>query len=143
MSGGQPPACPRGDFRVRRLGREDAEAYRRLRLQGLQERPEAFGADWDEERTQPLGWFADRLARSHVVGGPGKNGRLLGTAGLRNSESSKSRHVGLVRGVYVAPEARRKGLAAAMLGALIADSTAKFESIRLAVVADNQAAIRL
>lgn len=130
-------------FHLRRLRKDDAEAYRGLRLQGLRECPEAFGADWDDERAKPLQWFAERLARNVVVGGWTEGAQLLGIAGLRSSESPKSRHVAQLWGFYVAPEARRRGLAAAMLAALVDDSSKTLVSIRLTVVASNHAAVRL
>ena len=105
--------------------------------------PRSSGADWDDERDRPLAWFADRLARNVVVGGWMEHDQLRGIAGLRAPESPKSRHVAQLWGFYVAPEARRRGLGAAMLAALVEDSGRKFESIRLTVVASNHAAVRL
>jgi len=38
------------DFQIRRLEPHDAAAYRDLRLEGLRNHPEAFGASWEDER---------------------------------------------------------------------------------------------
>jgi ribosomal protein S18 acetylase RimI-like enzyme len=130
-------------FRVRRLLAADAGDYRALRLQGLRDCPEAFGAAWGDEASRPLDWFADRLERNPVLGGRDDRSALCGVGGLRFPDSAKSRHIAQLWGFYVAPEARRRGLAAALLEALIREAEGEFEAIRLAVVASNEAAVRL
>ena len=45
----------------RRLDAADAEAFRLIRLHGLQESPQAFSADLESNATLPLEHFAARL----------------------------------------------------------------------------------
>lgn len=130
-------------FRVRRLLADDAAGYRELRLQGLRGCPEAFGATWENEASRPLEWFAGRLERNLVLGGLSGSCALSGVAGLVSPESPKSRHIAQLWGFYVAPEARRRGLATALLEALIRHAEGEFEAIRLVVVASNEDAVRL
>lgn len=127
----------------RRLDATDAAAYRALRLEGLASAPTAFGSSFDDEAGQPLPWFADRLAHQAVFGGWAADGVLSGVAGLRFSDGVKTRHKGLLWGMYVQPSARGTGLAAALVEAVIAHGRGRVEEIRLAVVADNAPAVRL
>ena len=139
MQGSEPASAPG----LRRLRAADAGPYRALRLRGLCECPQSFGAAWEDESARPLEWFAERLDRNVVFGGLSESEALLGVAGLRSSDSVRSRHVAQLWGFYVAPEARRRGLAAALLHALIRHAEGQFEAIRLTVVSSNDAAVRL
>ena len=55
---------------IRQLTSEDAAAYQRLRLRGLQESPTAFGASLIEEESRTLEEVATRVA-------PAEDGSLL------------------------------------------------------------------
>jgi ribosomal protein S18 acetylase RimI-like enzyme len=128
---------------VRRLGALDAEAFRELRLEGLAGHPEAFGASWEEEAARPLSWFAERLERNAVFGGwTGGGAAMAGVAGLLVPEAAKLRHKGVLWGAYVRPPARRAGLGAALVAAVLAHARGVVEEVRLSVVASNAAAAR-
>ncbi|MBR0669067.1 GNAT family N-acetyltransferase [Roseomonas hellenica] len=126
---------------IRCLGAADAAAYRAIRLEALERCPENFGASADIEGAQPLAWFAERLAGSHVFAAGGDP--LDGVIGLRPQEAPKLRHKVLIWGFYVRPAARRRGLGAALLGHAIAAARGLVEELRLSVAAENAAAIRL
>ena len=83
---------------IRRLSVADAEAYRAIRLEGLERHPTAFGASFREESSRPLAFFADRLAANYVLGAE-KPGRLLGVAGFQFHDSEKVRHRGTLWGM--------------------------------------------
>ncbi len=55
----------------------------------------------------------------------------------------KMRHKGVLWGMYVRPEARGTGLAAALVERLLSEAQGIVEEVRLAVVTTNEAAIRL
>jgi ribosomal protein S18 acetylase RimI-like enzyme len=129
---------------LRRLGPADAPAYRALRLEGLERYPESFGAAWAEEAAHPLPWFAGRLQAHRVFGGwLRREGDLAGLAGLMLSGGAKQRHKGVLWGMYVRPEARGTGLAAALVRQVIEEAHGLVEELRLTVGAGNDAAIRL
>jgi RimJ/RimL family protein N-acetyltransferase len=131
-------------FTLRRLGAPDAAAHRDLRLLGLRGHPEAFGASFEDEAGRPLGWFAERLDADAVWGG-WRDGDpdLAGVAGLRVSGAAKARHKGVLWGMFVRPEARGSGLAAALAGRVLEHARGVVEEVRLTVVASNAAALRL
>lgn len=147
-----PAACRRRGSRVttasakllvRLLTPADAAAFRGIRLAGLAEEPRAFSADWGDEIQCDLGWFADRLRTSEVFGiDDGDNG-LCAVAGLAIRSNPKQRHKGHVWGVYVRPEARGRGLASALLAAVITAARGRVESLHLGVGTYNLAAIRV
>jgi ribosomal protein S18 acetylase RimI-like enzyme len=128
---------------VRILGPADAAAFRAIRLEALRLHPEAFGASLEEEAARDSAAFAARLAPAPpgaVFGafGGDAGAALLGTAGLHVDRALKSRHKGLVWGVHVRPEARGRGLGAALLAAVVAHAReAGLERLHLAVGTEN------
>ncbi|MFY7973066.1 MAG: GNAT family N-acetyltransferase [Rubrivivax sp.] len=106
---------------IRSLDAHDAAAYQALRLQGLRECPEAFASSSEEEEPLPLDTVAERLrprAEAIVLGGfaARPDGEaLVGIVGLGRETMRKLAHKGWIWGVYVAPEARRDGLAGRLL----------------------------
>ncbi|GAC1341789.1 MAG: GNAT family N-acetyltransferase [Acetobacteraceae bacterium] len=133
------PAAP---FTIRRLDATEAASYRELRLEALTRHPECFGASAAEEAARPLDWFAERLAGGTILGGA-REEMLLGIIGLFVPETAKSRHKGLLWGLYVRPAARGTGLAAALVQRMIAEAATQVEELQLSVVSSNRAAVAL
>ena len=136
------PASP-PQFILRRLSPADAADYRMARLEGLQNHPEAFGASWEDEAAKPLAWFTERLEQNVIFGGWLDASRLMGLAGLAIPTAPKLRHKAVLWGMYLRPEARRTGLAAALLTRVLAEAATTVEEFRLTVVQSNTAAVRL
>jgi len=130
-------------FTIRRLEPHDAAIYRELRLEGLKNHPEAFGASWDDEIDKPDAWWTGRLESNTVFGGWIDGSRLLGVAGLQVPGAAKQRHKAILWGMYVRPDARGTGLAASLLQHVIEHARPRVEEIRLTVMASNAAAHRL
>jgi len=104
---------------LRRLGAEDASAYREIRLEALADSPHAFSSTLESEQGQPLERFAARLADDFVLGafsGP----HLVGVAGFYVQPKPKHRHKGMLWGMYVRPDHRAAGIGRKLVEAIIA-----------------------
>jgi ribosomal protein S18 acetylase RimI-like enzyme len=127
---------------LRRLGPEDAVAYREIRLEALADSPHNFSSTLESEQDQPLDRFAARLADDLVLGafsGP----RLIGVAGFYVQPRPKHRHKGMLWGMYVRPDYRAAGIGRQLIEAIIAHARQHVELLQLFVIADNMPARRL
>jgi len=134
---------PGRSLKVRLLVADDVASYRELRLEGLKNHPEAFASSWEYEATKPASWWTERLEMNTVFGGWVDRSPLVGVAGLRVPGQVKLRHRGVLWGMYVRPEARGTGLAAALVRQVIEHARTLVEEICLSVVVSNAAACRL
>jgi len=130
-------------LKVRRLETSDVADYRELRLESLKGHPEAFASSWEQEADKPASWWVERLETNTVFGGWVNSSPLAGVVGLRVRDGAKLRHKGVLWGMYVRPEARGTGLAAALLQHVVDHSRSLVEEVCLTVVASNAAANRL
>ena len=110
---------------VRALRPEDAASFQPLRLRGLSECPEAFASSHDEEAGNSLAEVAARL-RAKPDGatfGWFEGTELLGIVGVQRERLRKLAHKAYVWGMYVAPEARRRGVGRQLLAHALAYAT--------------------
>jgi RimJ/RimL family protein N-acetyltransferase len=128
-------------FSVRRLSSQEADTFRSLRLESLQQDPEAFGSTFERELNESRQNFLERFDRSTLFGGfVGQN--LMAIVGFHPLEGPKIGHKGVLWGMYVRPEARGTGLATALVRSLIEHARDHVEQIQLTVVSDNPRARR-
>ena len=132
---------------IRRLTAADAAAFQALRLRALRENPEAFGSTYADEVDRPLDDVAARLAADAqesvvLAAAPAAGSPLVGVVGCYREGGRKRRHVGVVWGMFVAPEVRGRGIGQALLGALLAEVRAwpELDQLTLTVVPENVAA---
>jgi ribosomal protein S18 acetylase RimI-like enzyme len=130
------------EVEIRRLGSNDAELFRDIRLEALRCDPDAFGSTFEAESANSLSWFAGRLGTSQVLGAFDA-GRLVGIAVFVVQQSAKMAHKGSLFGMFVRPEARGAGVGRRLVEAVIDTARRQVEVIQLTVVADNDAARRL
>jgi ribosomal protein S18 acetylase RimI-like enzyme len=132
---------------VRPLTRADVEAFRKLRREMIEREPRSFGESLAEYDARSAESIARRLESpgNFVMGAFAESRELAGAAGFVRNPRLKSRHKGLIWGVYVRPEWRKQGVARAVLSKLIerVKENPDVEKILLTVAADQIAARRL
>lgn len=128
-------------FSIRRLLPSEAGVFRSIRLEGLQDAPDAFGSTFEKESAEPLQYFIERLDRNAVFGGFLGNS-LMGVVGFYQHESAKMNHKGVLWGMYVKPAARGSGLATALAERLLEHASKAVEQVQLTVVVNNLRARR-
>ncbi|BCW88440.1 hypothetical protein sos41_15790 [Alphaproteobacteria bacterium SO-S41] len=132
-------------FTIRTLTKADVALYRDLRLAALSDTPMAFSSSYEEESLRPLEDFRDRLPEDSVsaVFTAFDGARAVGMAGFQKNASLKSRHKGVMWGVYVAPDCRGKGLAGRLVDAVIAQARGKVMQLECGVAVENPSARRV
>jgi len=133
-------------MKVRQLTADDASAYQRLRLLALQESPTAFSSSYSDEAGRSPSEVASRLTPapdgSLCVFGAFVDDRLAGFLAFVRPRRAKLVHGAELHGMYVCPEFRRRGLAGALVDAVLAHarSLGGVRQLKLAVNATNLAA---
>ncbi|QUL54844.1 GNAT family N-acetyltransferase [Paenibacillus tritici] len=134
---------------IRTLAPSDAESYRALRLQSLQQHPEAFLSSYESEVKLSTETTRIKLDSSdeHFTLGAFLDGeqRLVGMATLFRESRPKIQHKAHVYAVYVDPDARKHGTGRALMLELIARAKAApgLELLTLTVTSNNVPAKRL
>jgi RimJ/RimL family protein N-acetyltransferase len=130
------------DVTIRRLLPADAALYRAIRLEALRFAPEAFSSTFAAEHAEPISWFATRL-ESAAVFGAFVAGELSGIAGFFRKPGLKEAHKGMLVGMYVRPNARKRGIGGCLAEAIVEHARQEVEILQLSVVAGNERARRL
>ena len=129
-------------LQIRRLENSDAELYREMRLDALQQNPEAFGSTFERENAQPLSWFEAVVGRS-VIFGAFLDGMLAGIAAYGVRDGPKQAHKALLWSMYVQAAARKLGLGRELVAAVLGHARGRVEMVQLTVVSENEGARRL
>lgn len=133
---------------IRSLTSADAEEYWELRLEALQQNPEAFATTYEDaiRRTDPIKRVATNLgASSSITFGAFMENKLVGVMTLAKNDLEKMRHKVNLFAVYVTPRMRGQKVGDALLIEVIqaAKQVPGVEKINLTVVTTNKAAIHL
>lgn len=121
---------------TRRLGPDDAAAFREARLECLRLHPENFGTVWEVEKQRPLAHFAAMLDEHQFWGGF-RGGALDGIVGFYVMPRAKERHRGVLYAMYVRHTARGTGMAGALVQAVIDHARPLVDLIWLKVAVAN------
>src|SRR3990167_4457866 len=127
---------------IKLLTPEDFESWKVLRLEALNQSPEAFGSSFEEEVNLSDEQFKDNLRKSTIFGAF-MEGQLVGCAGFYIPNFKKMSHRGVLFGMYVKPRSRKTGCAHELVKAVIAHAKSCVLQFHLTVVTSNPTALNL
>lgn len=130
---------------IRKVTGEEALEVHALRLRGLQESPQAFGATYEEDAALSEEVVRNRFSSSDYefcLGAFDADGAIVGMVSFVRPRRVKWRHSGAIYGMYVAPEVRGRGVGKALMIRLIeeAKTIPGLERLALDVVPSQVAA---
>ena len=136
---------------IRPITHQDATRFFALRARALQEHPEAFAQSHRSHMETPLEAVEERLRSTaespdeFILGLFDGDEALIGMVGFSRYAADKTRHKGLIWGMYVASEAQGRGFGRALMQEAISRAQAMpgLEQINLAVIDGNTSARRL
>jgi ribosomal protein S18 acetylase RimI-like enzyme len=130
-------------MQIRALMGQDAAVYQSLRLQALQEHPEAFGSSYEEEAKMTMEQVAERLSKpENVTFGMFADETLVGVVTLLTNLRPKLMHRASIVAMYVVPEKRGKGIGRRLMQAAIEEAMVRDEimDVTLSVSVGNESA---
>jgi ribosomal protein S18 acetylase RimI-like enzyme len=135
-------------IQTRMLVEDDAPSARALRLRALLDAPDSFLSSHDTEAAQPVAATVERLRQHDRIGtgvlGAFQDGVLVGTLFMARESHRKAAHRANLGGMYVAPEARSRGIGRALIDAAVDRLRALgVEQVHLYVATTADAARRL
>ena len=131
------------NYTIRRLGPSDASDYLKIRLEMLQDLPEAYGDSYEEARGHALSDVAAWLGSERAFFGAFDGHQLIGAVNFRREVPHKMKHRGWLLGLYVAPAARGTGCAMALVDQVVDHARSQVRQVHLGVGAFNLRAKRL
>lgn len=130
-------------FTIRRLGLDDAPAYRAIRHEALANHPEAFVSSAESFAQKSDAEIRETLSALTVFGAILPDGSLGGINAFLRPEGIKERHRGWMIQVYVRPEYRGSGMAQALVEHLVHHASSQVLQVHLGVWSENVPAIKL
>lgn len=122
---------------------EDAEKYRSIRLESLQNSPESFASSYEEEKDFSIESIKDKFQlNDSFTYGAFVNRELVGIITLHTEKLYKLSHRAHIGGMYVSPSKRSLGIGKVLMEEAIkkAKSIKGLEQVYLAVVSTNESA---
>lgn len=129
---------------IRKATVEDAPALRVVRLEALQDSPEAFGSDYEKESQEPVSYTEEQIRdqTDNAMFIAVAESSLVGMIGIGKNRHAKMKHGGYVWGVYVQPAWRGRGIAGQLIEACANWGREKgLEMLKLGVINTNPPAI--
>jgi ribosomal protein S18 acetylase RimI-like enzyme len=130
---------------IRALSPTNAEVYRFVRLQALQEQPPAFGSLPEDE--PDLSEITERLIPNNdrCFFGAFQNQQLIGIVRIARYDASNEQHRAYLAGLYVLPEFRCQGYGRSLVQKALtwAVNRGDIRRVNLTVVTQQTAAISL
>ena len=125
---------------VRLLTLDDAKIFHTLRLRAVKEEPDSFLETTEEVTAKKVETYFE----NGWISGAFTDGKLVGIAGLYRHKGKKLEHRGTIWGVYIIPQARKKGYARGMIELLLkAAKEAGLERILLSANSEHMETQRM
>ena len=96
------------NFPIKQLGADDWQILKNFRLEALKNSPESFGSSYEEELNWINSDFQNSFTKSDIFGVFVDNS-LISCAGFYSLNSAKTKHRGVIWGMYTRPECRGQG----------------------------------
>jgi ribosomal protein S18 acetylase RimI-like enzyme len=118
------------------------EEYRQLRLEALEQVPQAFLDDFEKDQTTPKEEWLRKLGNMHFAE---IDGKWVGMVGVYQDEKTKVKHILNIVSVYVTPSYRGQGIGKALLEHVIeqAKQNPEIKKLSLGVVTTQEPAHEL
>jgi RimJ/RimL family protein N-acetyltransferase len=130
-------------YSIRRLTRDDVEAYRAIRLEALTVSPESYGTAPQNFAARTIASLQAQMEQMTFFGVIDGSGDLTGIVAYGRDDGEREAHRGWLMQVYVKPSMRGTGAALALMEAAVEHARTEVIQVHLAVGAHNAPAIRL
>jgi ribosomal protein S18 acetylase RimI-like enzyme len=127
---------------IKLLHHHDWQAWKKLRLQALLDAPTSFGSSYEEEVVLPDSFFQEELKKNDIFGAY-VNNELVACVGFYVLSSLKTKHRGVMWGMYTDPRYRGKGIATRLIETLISHAKSRIIQLHLKCVTNNMHAVTL
>lgn len=123
-------------MKIRQLFDADWHPWKEIRLEALTNSPESFGSSYEEEVFMSDTDFQNGLSKGYVLGAF-VDDLLVSCAGFYTLNSLKTKHRGVLWGMYTRLEYRGKGIATALIQTLIQHARTCVTQLHLTCVVSN------
>jgi len=123
----------------------DADEFRALRLDAIEDSPFAFPADYTVTVNQPMSFWENRLKsdETRTIFFAEHENRLIGMTGIYKGDLPKTKHGATIWGVYVRPEWRGLRIAESLIESCIGWAKShEVKIVKLGVTAASTSAVR-
>lgn len=127
-------------MKIKMLTQKDWQLWKLLRLEALKNSPESFGSSYEEESNWPDLDFQNSLTKSDIFGAFVDNS-LVSYAGFYSLNSEKTKHRGVIWGMYTKVEYRGQGIASALIQTIISHAKSHVAQLHLTCVTSNFGAV--
>lgn len=128
------------NFIIKQLTAEDWKIWKELRLEALKNSPESFGSSYEEESNWHDLDFQNSLTKSDIFG-VFVDDSLVSCAGFYCLTLAKTKHRGVIWGMYTRPEYRGQGIAGALIQTIIRHAKSHVAQLHLTCVTSNLGAV--
>ena len=127
---------------TRLLAESDWQQWKTLRLESLQDSPEAFGGAFSEESLKDDSFFMGNITNNKIFGAFDGT-RLVGSVGFSMQKMERLKHRGKIFGVFITPSARGQGISRTLMQLAIDFAKDKVVWLEIHVWTKNPVAFKL